>query len=98
LEEHYEIPVEAQPEEQQQSATVEGHETEVLQQQLKKTLQLKRRVLKRNRRRPRSKGQICRISATLRDSLGHRLKREGYVAGIDEGNNTLQLQRKVVSY
>ncbi len=37
LEEHYEIPVEeAQPEEQQQSATAEGHETEVLQQQQEK--------------------------------------------------------------
>ena len=31
--------------------------------QLKNT-QLKRRVLKRNRRRPRSKGQICKISAS----------------------------------
>jgi hypothetical protein len=36
LEEHYEIPVEAQPEEQQQPATAEGHETEVLQQQQEK--------------------------------------------------------------
>jgi len=34
LEEHYEIPVEeARPEEQQQPATAEGHETGVLQQQ-----------------------------------------------------------------
>jgi hypothetical protein len=37
LEEHYAIPVqEAQPEEQQQLATAEGHETEVLQQQQEK--------------------------------------------------------------
>ncbi|MGC2570588.1 MAG: hypothetical protein WA364_03680 [Candidatus Nitrosopolaris sp.] len=34
MEEHYEIPVEeARPEEQQQPATAEGHETGVLQQQ-----------------------------------------------------------------
>jgi hypothetical protein len=37
LEEHYEIPVEeSRPEEQQQPATAEGHETEVLQQQQEK--------------------------------------------------------------
>jgi hypothetical protein len=37
LEEHYEVPVEeAQPEGQQQPATAEGHETEVLQQQQEK--------------------------------------------------------------
>ena len=37
MEEHYEIPVEgAQPEEQQQPATAEGHETELVQQQQKK--------------------------------------------------------------
>jgi DNA-binding transcriptional regulator GbsR (MarR family) len=37
LEEHYEIPVEeAQPEEQQQPATAEGHETEVMEQQQEK--------------------------------------------------------------
>jgi hypothetical protein len=36
LEEHYEIPVEARPEEQQEPATAEGHETEVLQQQQEK--------------------------------------------------------------
>ncbi|MGA9153119.1 MAG: hypothetical protein WBZ36_21285 [Candidatus Nitrosopolaris sp.] len=41
--------------------------------QLRKTLRLKR-----NRRRPQSKVQICKISATLRNSLGHRLNREGY--------------------
>jgi hypothetical protein len=34
----------------------------------------------------RSKGEIYKISATLRDSLEHRLKREGYVEGV-EGNN-----------
>jgi DNA-binding PadR family transcriptional regulator len=27
--------------------------------------------------------------ATLRDSLEHRLKREGYVSGIDQGKKTL---------
>ena len=36
MEEHYEIPVEAHPEEQQQPATAEGHETEVLEQQQEK--------------------------------------------------------------
>ena len=37
MEEHYEIPVEeSRPEEQQQPATAEGHETEVLQQQQEK--------------------------------------------------------------
>jgi hypothetical protein len=37
LEEHYEIPTEeSRPEEQQQPATAEGHETEVLQQQQEK--------------------------------------------------------------
>jgi len=37
LEEHYEIPVEeAQPEEQQQPTTAEGHETEVMEQQQEK--------------------------------------------------------------
>jgi hypothetical protein len=36
LEEHHEIPVEGQPEEQQQPATAEGHETEVLEQQQEK--------------------------------------------------------------
>ncbi len=30
-----------------------------------------------------TKGQIYKISATLKDSLEHRLKREGYVEGID---------------
>jgi (p)ppGpp synthase/HD superfamily hydrolase len=37
----------------------------------------------------RSKGQIYKISATLRDSLEHRLKREGYVYGIDKENKSL---------
>jgi hypothetical protein len=32
----------------------------------------------------RSKGEIYKISATLRDSLELRLKREGYVEGIDK--------------
>ena len=37
MEEHYEIPVEeAQPQEQQQPATAEGHETEVLEQRQEK--------------------------------------------------------------
>jgi DNA-binding PadR family transcriptional regulator len=37
----------------------------------------------------RSKGRIYRISATLKDSLEFRLKREGYVKGIVEANKTL---------
>ena len=37
----------------------------------------------------RSKGEIYKISATLRDALEHRLKREGYVSGIDQDNKTL---------
>jgi hypothetical protein len=37
----------------------------------------------------RSKGQIYRISATLKDSLEFRLKREGYVKGAIEANKTL---------
>jgi DNA-binding PadR family transcriptional regulator len=37
----------------------------------------------------RSKGEIYKISATLRDSLEHRLKREGYVKGIEMNNNGL---------
>ena len=36
MEEHHEIPVEGQPEEQQQPATAEGHETEVMEQQQEK--------------------------------------------------------------
>ena len=36
-----------------------------------------------------SKGQIYKISATLKDALEHRLKREGYVEGIDEKNRSL---------
>jgi DNA-binding PadR family transcriptional regulator len=31
----------------------------------------------------RTKGQLFKISAALKDSLEHRLKREGYVEGID---------------
>ena len=37
----------------------------------------------------RSKGQIYRISATLKDSLEFRLKREGYVKGAIEANKSL---------
>ena len=37
----------------------------------------------------RSKGEIYKISATLRDSLEHRLKREGYVEGIEVKNRGL---------
>ena len=35
------------------------------------------------------KGEIYRVSATLRDSLEHRLKREGYVEGIEVNNTGL---------
>ena len=31
----------------------------------------------------RTKGQLFKISAALKDSLEHRLKREGYVKGVD---------------
>jgi len=37
----------------------------------------------------RSKGQIYKVSATLRDSLERRLKREGYVEGIELNNKGL---------
>jgi hypothetical protein len=37
----------------------------------------------------RSRGQIYKISATLRDSLERRLKREGYVEGIEMNNKGL---------
>ena len=37
----------------------------------------------------RSKGEIYKVSATLRDSLEHRLKREGYVEGIEVSNKGL---------
>ena len=37
----------------------------------------------------RSKGEIYKISATLRDSLEHRLKREGYVGGVEVNNKGL---------
>jgi hypothetical protein len=36
-----------------------------------------------------TKGQIYKISATLKDVLEHRLKREGYVEGIDMKNKSL---------
>ena len=35
------------------------------------------------------KGQIYKISATLKDALAHRLKREGYVEDIDMKNKSL---------
>jgi DNA-binding PadR family transcriptional regulator len=41
-----------------------------------------------------TKGEIYKISATLKDSLEHRLKREGYVEGIDV--STQQGSRKPV--
>jgi hypothetical protein len=41
-----------------------------------------------------TKGEIYKISATLKDSLEHRLKREGYVEGIDVP--TQQGSRKAV--
>lgn len=37
----------------------------------------------------RTKGQIYKISATLKDALEHRLKREGYVEGIEVKNKSL---------
>jgi hypothetical protein len=37
----------------------------------------------------RTKGQIYKISATLKDALEHRLKREGYVVGIELKNKSL---------
>jgi hypothetical protein len=37
-----------------------------------------------------NEGEIYKISATLRDSLGHRLKREGYVEGIEVNNRALR--------
>ena len=37
----------------------------------------------------RSKGQIYKISATVRDSLQYRLKREGYVEGVDVNDKSL---------
>ncbi len=37
----------------------------------------------------RTKGQIYKISATLKDALEHRLKREGYVEGIEVKNKIL---------
>jgi len=37
----------------------------------------------------RTKGQIYKISATLKDALEHRLKREGYVEGIELKNKSL---------
>jgi predicted transcriptional regulator len=37
----------------------------------------------------RTKGQIYKISATLKDALEHRLKREGYVEDIEVKNKSL---------
>ena len=37
----------------------------------------------------RSRDEIYKISATLRDSLEHRLKREGYVEGVEVNNKGL---------
>jgi hypothetical protein len=37
----------------------------------------------------RTKGQIYKISATLKDALEHRLKREGYVEAIEVKNKSL---------
>jgi DNA-binding PadR family transcriptional regulator len=37
----------------------------------------------------RSKGEIYKISPTLRDSLEYRLKREGYVEGVELNNKGL---------
>ncbi len=37
----------------------------------------------------RTKGQIYKISATLKDALEHRLKREGYVKSIEVKNKSL---------
>ncbi len=39
----------------------------------------------------RTKGQIYKISATLKDALEHRLKREGYVKSIELMNKSLYL-------
>ena len=36
-----------------------------------------------------TKGQIYKISATLKDSLEHRLKREGYVEGVNLSTKSL---------
>jgi hypothetical protein len=40
------------------------------------------------------KGQIYKISATLKDALEHRLKREGYVEGIEMKNGSLNYNSK----
>lgn len=37
----------------------------------------------------RSRGQIFKLSTTLKDSLEYRLKREGYVEGLNLPNKTL---------
>jgi DNA-binding PadR family transcriptional regulator len=37
----------------------------------------------------RIKGQVYKISATLKDALEHRLKREGYVEGIEVQNKSM---------
>jgi hypothetical protein len=36
-----------------------------------------------------SRGEIFKLSSTLKDSLEHRLKRDGYVEGIDMKNKSL---------
>jgi hypothetical protein len=48
----------------------------------------------------RTKGQVYKISATLKDALEYRLKREGYVEGIEVKNKSIctQLQKKVRNY
>jgi hypothetical protein len=48
----------------------------------------------------RTKGQVYKISATLKDALDHRLKRECYVEGIGVKNKSIctQLQKKVRNY
>ncbi len=37
----------------------------------------------------RTKGQVYKVSATLKDTLEHRLKREGYVESIELKNKSL---------
>jgi DNA-binding PadR family transcriptional regulator len=38
-----------------------------------------------------SKGQIFKLSATLKDSLEYRLRRDGYVEGLNLPNKTLYI-------
>jgi DNA-binding PadR family transcriptional regulator len=43
----------------------------------------------------RSKGEIYKISSTIRDSLEYRLKREGYVKAVDiKGKNMYSITPK----